>query len=184
MTQVTNDSSKNKGLPGLAGGDHIGFTVPDLEQATAFFVYVIGCEVLYEVGPFMADDNCMADNLNVHPRSVIKKYRMLKCKNGPSFEIFDFEAPDQNKNQPKNSDYAGHHLAFYVEDMQAAVEHLNSHNVEILGEVKTIDEGPTAGLSWLYFLAPWGMQLELVSYNKGLGFEQNGEQKQWSPHNH
>ena len=30
------------GLPGLAGTDHIGFTVPDMEEATRFFVDVIG----------------------------------------------------------------------------------------------------------------------------------------------
>ena len=40
------------GLPGLAGADHIGITVPDLEAATRFFVDVIGCMVTFEVGPF------------------------------------------------------------------------------------------------------------------------------------
>ena len=29
------------GLPGLAGADHIGITVPDLEAATRFFVDVM-----------------------------------------------------------------------------------------------------------------------------------------------
>jgi len=43
------------GLPGLAGADHIGITVPDLEAATRFFVDVIGCKVTFEVGPFASD---------------------------------------------------------------------------------------------------------------------------------
>ena len=30
-------------VPGLRGVDHIGITVPDIEQATAFFVDVLGC---------------------------------------------------------------------------------------------------------------------------------------------
>jgi glyoxylase I family protein len=171
----------SKGIPGLAGGDHFGFTVPDLEEATRFFVDVIGCTALYEVGPFMSDDDWMSENLAVHPRTVIRKYRMLKCHNGPSFELFEYEAPDQKREQPKNSDWAGHHLAFYVTDMAAAKAYLENHGVRVLGEVKTVEEGPTAGLSWLYFLSPWGMQLELVSYNGGLGFESDGRQKQWSP---
>lgn len=170
-----------KGIPGLAGGDHIGFTVPNLEEATRFFVDVIGCHVLYEVGPFMSDDDWMTNNLNVHPRAVINKYRMLKCKNGPSFEVFEFDSPDQNKEQPKNSDYAGHHLAFYVTDMEAAVTHLKTHDVNILGDIKTHEGGPTGGLSWLYFMSPWGMQLELVSYNNGLAFEKDAKEIQWSP---
>ena len=31
-------------LPGLVGTDHIGFTVPDLDEAHDFFVRVVGCE--------------------------------------------------------------------------------------------------------------------------------------------
>ena len=38
------------GLPGLAGTDHVGFTVPDLEAATRFFVEVIGCVQVFEIG--------------------------------------------------------------------------------------------------------------------------------------
>jgi catechol-2,3-dioxygenase len=38
--------SKNtsQGLPGLRGGDHIGITVPDLEEATRFFVDNLGAK--------------------------------------------------------------------------------------------------------------------------------------------
>lgn len=169
------------GIPTLNGGDHIGFTVPNLEQATAFFVDIIGCEVLYEIGPFMAEDDWMTDNLNVHPRAVINKYRMLRCHNGPSFELFEFNSPDQNQQQAKNSDYAGHHLAFNVSDIEAAVSYLKAQGVTVLGDIKVVDEGPTAGLSWVYFLSPWGMQLELVSYSKGLAFETKGSLKQWTP---
>jgi catechol 2,3-dioxygenase-like lactoylglutathione lyase family enzyme len=35
------------GLPGLAGAEHIGITVPNLEAATRFFVDVIGCKVVF-----------------------------------------------------------------------------------------------------------------------------------------
>ena len=50
------------GLPGLAGADHIGITVPDLEAATRFFVDVIGCKVTFEVGPFASDDETGCNN--------------------------------------------------------------------------------------------------------------------------
>ena len=49
-------SATERGLPGLRGAEHIGFTVPDLEQATDFFVNVIGCEAVYDLGPFAAAD--------------------------------------------------------------------------------------------------------------------------------
>ena len=57
------------GLPGLAGAEHIGITVPDLEAATRFFVDVIGCKVAFEIGPFASDDDSMQQHLGVDPRS-------------------------------------------------------------------------------------------------------------------
>ena len=170
-----------KGLPGLAGCDHIGFTVPDLEVATGFFVDVIGCRVLFEAGPFQADDDWMAEHLNVHPRAVIHKFRMLKCKNGPAFELFEYDSPDQRKEQPKNSDIGAHHLGFYVEDMDAAIAYLEAHDIEIQGEPIHKEQGPNAGLTWVYFTTPWGMQCELVTYPDGMAYEKDSDEVMWSP---
>ena len=78
------------GLPGLRGTDHIGFTVPNLQQAVDFFVNVIGCEPIYELGPFSALDDWMHEHLNVHPDAVMKKLKFLRCKSGSNFEIFEY----------------------------------------------------------------------------------------------
>ena len=61
------------GIPGLRGAEHIGFTVPDMDQAHDFFVNVIGCEFVYELGPWVRDDDWFAEHLNVDPRSVIRR---------------------------------------------------------------------------------------------------------------
>lgn len=37
-----------RGMPGLVGADHVGLTVPDLEEAVAFFVDVIGCDDIFD----------------------------------------------------------------------------------------------------------------------------------------
>jgi catechol 2,3-dioxygenase-like lactoylglutathione lyase family enzyme len=169
------------GLPGLRGTDHIGFTVPDLEQAVAFFVDVIGCEAFYELGPFASDGDWMATHLNVHPRAVMKKLRFLRCRHGANFEIFEYESPDQNRTPPRNSDVGGHHLAFYVDDMDAALAHLRAHGVTILGEPTLRTTGASAGQTWVYFLAPWGLQLELVSYPQGKGYERTTTARLWHP---
>lgn len=113
-------------LPGLRGTEHIGFTVPDLDQAERFFVDVIGCEKVYSLGPFIREDEWLAQQLNVHPRAVMRELRFFRCKHGPNFEIFQWETPEGQTPQPKNSDIGGHHLAFYVDDFDAALEHLSS----------------------------------------------------------
>lgn len=175
------ENKKATGLPGLHGTDHIGFTVPNLDQAVDFFVNVIGCEPFYDLGPFDAADDWMAAHLDVHPRAVMKRLKFLRCKNGSNYEIFEYESPDQNPVQPKNSDVGGHHLAFYVDDMEAALAHLRAHNVEILGEPTVRVTGASGGQTWVYFKAPWGMQLELVSFPDGKAYESEFDGKLWHP---
>lgn len=174
-------SQPNKGLPGLRGTDHIGFTVPNLDAAVDFFVNVIGCEAFHTLGPFQSDGDWMQTHLNVHPRAVMKKLRFLRCRNGANFELFEYESPDQNVQQPKNSDVGGHHLAFYVDDIAAAIAYLKSKGVRVLGEPTVRDAGPHAGQTWVYFLTPWGMQLELVSFPDGKGYEKETAARLWHP---
>ena len=169
------------GLPGLAGIEHIGLTVPDLDAATAFFVDVLGGAVVFEAGPFRADDDWMAEHLNVHPRAEIRRLRMVRCGTGPALELFEYTAPQQARTGPANSDVGGHHIAFYVEDLPAAVRYLQERGVRVLGTPTQLTAGPSAGLSFVYFLAPWGLQLELVSYPAGLAYEAGAPVRLWRP---
>ena len=157
-------------LPGLRRLDHVGFTVPDLDQASAFLVDVLGCEYLYSLGPFRSDDDWMTEHLNVHPRAEIRENRFFRCGNQAVFEVFDYGAPDQATSPPRNSDVGGHHVALYVDDLDAAVEYLQGHGVTVLAG-PTRSKGPAEGNRWIYFLAPWGMQFELVSYPGGKAFD-------------
>jgi catechol 2,3-dioxygenase-like lactoylglutathione lyase family enzyme len=158
------------GIPGLRRLDHIGFTVPDLEEATRFLVDVLGCEYLYSLGPFRSDDDWMREHLNVDPAAVVKENRFFRCGGQAVFEVFEYSAPEQNDVPPRNSDIGGHHVALYVDDIDSAVAYLRSHGVTVLGE-PTPSKGPAEGNRWVYFLAPWGMQLELVSYPHGKAFD-------------
>jgi len=173
--------AKADGMPGLRGPFEFGFTVPDLEQAVDFFVDVIGCESFFTAGPFAADNDWLADHLDVHPRATIPGLTLVRCGHGSNFEIFQYTAPDQNTVQPKNSDIGGHHIAFYVDDMTMAVDYLKSKGVTFLAGPTTLDGGPNGGLTWVYFMAPWGMQLELVSFPDGMAYETDFKNRLWHP---
>ena len=159
------------GIPGLTGVDHIGFTVPDLAKAHAWLTDVIGCEYMYSLGPYRHDDtDWMREHLNVDPRTVMRQLHFYRCGGQAIFEVFEYSAADQNPVQPRNSDIGGHHVALYVDDLDAAVAHLREHGVPMLGE-PTASSGPSEGQRWVYFLSPWGMQWELVSYPNGKAFD-------------
>lgn len=168
-------------LPGLRGTEHIGFTVPDLDEADDFFVNIIGCERIYSLGPFEhADSDWMQEHLNVHPRTVMRKLNFYRCKTGPNFEVFEYEPADSQSAQPRNSDLGGHHLAFYVDDLDEAVDFLRSQNIRVLGE-PTQGGGVNEGQRWAYFLSPWGMQFELVSFPNGKAYEKGALVRHWHP---
>ncbi len=57
-------TAQSRGLPGLAGGEHIGITVPDLQLAVDFFVDVIGCDFVFDGG------RCPASPSSWAPRSA------------------------------------------------------------------------------------------------------------------
>jgi catechol 2,3-dioxygenase-like lactoylglutathione lyase family enzyme len=158
------------GLPGLRRLDHVGFTVPDLDEATRFLVDVLGCEYLYSLGPFADDGDWMSEHLGVHPRATVRENRFFRCGGSMVFEVFAYTAPEQRLVGPRNSDVGGHHIALYVDDLDTAVEHLRAAGVTVLGE-PTASRGPHEGQRWVYFLAPWGMQFELVSYPHGKAYE-------------
>lgn len=166
-------------IPGLRGTDHIGFTVPDLEQAHDFFVDVIGCEFFFELGPFESDGHWMSEHVNVDDRARFRN-RHYRLGNGSNFEIFEYEAPDRNETQPLNSDVGGFHLAFYVDDLDAAVDYLKSKGVKVL-EGPVASSGANEGQRWIYFLSPWGMQFEMLSFPNGKAYQQGRSRLLWSP---
>lgn len=168
------------GMPGLRGIEHVGLTVPDLDDAMRFFVDVLGCEFIFGDGPFSGDADFFRERLNVDPDASMR-YGFVRCGFGANLEVFEYSAPGQNLAPPLNSDIGGHHLCFYVDDMDAALAHLRAHGVHIMGDVNVIDEGPALGSSWIYFLAPWGLQLELVSYPNGKGPPGGPARRLWNP---
>lgn len=165
-------------MPGMRGMEHVGFTVPDIDEACKFFEEILGAKTLYTAATNfrVEDSDWMTEHLRVHPRAVITEFRYMRCGNGTNLEVFEYQAPDQEKVPPKNSDIGGHHLAFYVDDMDAAIAFLEEKGVKILGKPTIFDQGPNVGLTWCYFMAPWGMQLEIVSAPNGTVYDNEAKE--------
>ena len=68
------------GQLGLVGMDHVGITVPDIDQAIAWFEDEMGCVAPLTFGPFSDPTGTfMEDHLDVHPRAVIEQITMIRC---------------------------------------------------------------------------------------------------------
>ena len=168
------------GIPGMRGIDHIGFTVPDLDEAEAFLEGVLGAVPIYTLPGKRADDDWMQVQIGVDPRTEIREIRFYRLGNGSNLEVFQYDAADGQAPQPRNSDIGGHHLALYVDDMDAAREYLREKGVEIMGE-PVASRNAAEGQRWLYFRSPWGMQFELVSFPAGKAYERDAAVRLWHP---
>ena len=106
---------------------------------------------------------------------------MVRCGAGSNIELFKYTAPDQKDMTPKNSDIGGMHIALYVDDVQKAKDYLDSKGVKTFKGPVPITEGPASGETILYFVAPWGLQFEAISYPHGLGYEKGASTVLWKP---
>jgi glyoxylase I family protein len=165
---------------GLRGIDHIGFTVPDLEQAHRFLVDVLGAVHVYTLDGKSSEDDWMASHLGVHPRTRIREIRFYRVGSGSNLEVFEYLPADGQAPQPRNSDVGGHHLALYVDDLDAAMAKLSERGVRFMGS-PTPSAQAARGQRWVYFTSPWGMQFELVSFPEGKAYEADAEVKLWHP---
>jgi glyoxylase I family protein len=161
-------------IPGLTGIEHIGLTVPDVDTASRFFADVIGAETLYDIGPFEDASDWMANHLAPVKGAHIYRMRVVRIANGPVLELIQFTGADAPP-------AGGWHIAFYVDDIEQALVALKAHGVSIQSGPVTMTEGPSAGLQWLYFQAPWGQQLELVSYPGGIAAYKQRRLEVWRP---
>ena len=168
-------------VPGVRGVNHIGLTVPDMTEAVNFFTDVLGCEKATSFGPFRDDAGTfMQDLLDVDPRAVVNEITLMRCGFGSNIELFSYDAPDQKTVRPRNSDIGGHHIAFYVDDIEAAAAYFKDKGIRTLMGPFPVNEGPAAGQSIIYFFAPWGLQMEAISFPEGMAYEKDGGPVLWS----
>ena len=163
------------------GMQHIGFTVPNMDQAVDFFETVFGGVTVLETGLIDVDNEFMAAKLGVPGDRRIQNIKVLRVGNGTNLEIFQYSGEEVDEPLKRNSQLGGFHMAFEVDDANKAAERLREAGVDVLEGPTFIEEGPMEGLTWVYLRAPWGQFLELVSMDGPLGYEKDGGPKAWSP---
>lgn len=148
---------------GLIGTEHVSYTVADLDAATAFFTDVLGAELVE--GP---QDTEERPGGHWPPGAEPSRRALLRTGPTANCELVQSTTPALRSRPPRNSDVGGHHLAFYVDDVDAAAAYLGRRQgVELMGEPETIAHGPIAGDRWLYFRTPIGIQMEIINMPDG-----------------
>lgn len=156
---------------GIRGIDHVGVTVPNLDEAIDFFKRIFGAEVLVRHQPYQPKPTVNVNNFARHPDTSVNGIALIEVA-GNLIELLEYDAPDRRGEFPRTSDSGGHHLAFYVEDLDEALAHLHEAGVEILGAPLPFAGAESGqGARFIYTRAPWGLFIELVTYPEGKAYQ-------------
>ena len=161
--------------------EHIGITVPDLEQATTFFAEAFGAEKIYDMIDAPLSGPGIESGLGVPQGATIEAIRMLRLGNGPNLELFVYSGVGQREPVLPN-DFGIQHFCVYVDDIDAAATRLEKAGANLLSapvELPGGDAGP--GNRYLYARTPWGSTIELVTYPSPQAYESRTELRRWRP---
>ena len=170
---MSDQNTASQGLVSARHVDHAGMTVPDLDQAIAFFENALGAQLLWRVGPF-------AETPTGGP---IQSVHVAMLRLGPSLnlELLAYQAEAQRKQMPSNIDLGAMHLAFFVDDLEAAAESLTRHGAELLPGPLHGGGEPKKGEQIWYFKTPWGAFLEILWRPDYLPYEQDTTNRLFNP---
>ncbi|MBS0848558.1 VOC family protein [Citrobacter sp. JGM124] len=126
-------------MQGLQGIHHIAIIAKDYECSKQFYCHVLGFSLLAEV--YREERDSWKGDLALNGQYMI--------------ELFSFPAPRARASYPEACGLR--HLAFSVDDIALAIQHLEHHKVAC--EPIRID--PFTGKAFTFFNDPDGLPLEL-----------------------
>ncbi|SVE18801.1 uncharacterized protein METZ01_LOCUS471655 [marine metagenome] len=137
--------------------NHTSFTVSDLDRSLAFFRDALGFEVSSK-GPRSA--SLIQAITGVEGAEVLIAY-----VRGPahSIELIQYIKPETRSSvRPQPCDTGFSHIAYDVDDIDAAIKAARDHSVEPIGPVVAIDQGPNRGRRVAYLRDPDGITIEFI----------------------
>ncbi|MDO0983079.1 VOC family protein [Staphylococcus hominis] len=168
------------------GINHIGLTVPSIEEATAFFKQGLDGKIAYDSQTKKDEPRggeYVEHILGLEKGASIIHKRMMVFGCGPNIEMFEFQHAQQHEPQLLQ-DVGFTHISFYIES--DAFEH-------VLERVKQVGGKPlsephsntkyedTENNKTVYIRAPWGSLIELQTVPNGFYYPDDSEAKVFIP---
>ncbi|NKB58886.1 MAG: bleomycin resistance protein [Alphaproteobacteria bacterium] len=137
--------------------NHTSFTVSNLDRTVDFFVSALGFELISRAprDPAIISRITGVDGADIEVAYV----------QGPGhrLELIQYRAPDARgrvRSQPCDTGFA--HIAYDVDDIDAAIAASAPHGVVPIGDPVAIDRGPNAGGRVVYLRDPDDVTIEFI----------------------
>jgi catechol 2,3-dioxygenase-like lactoylglutathione lyase family enzyme len=142
---------------------HFSFTVSDIERSTAWYVDVLGLELVHR----QRNENEYTRTLVGIPDAVLE-VSQLRIPGIPPrlsthmLELVEYVRPEGSVIDLPTTTVGVAHLALMVDDIQARYERMLGQGVAFRNPPVRIDEGANAGGYACYFHDPDGITLEMI----------------------
>ena len=137
--------------------DHTGITVRDLEASLAFWQGVLGLRLLYRA----RRTGCFAEAVTGVPEAEIEIAVLLAP--GHKIELLQYYAPNERQHlKPRSCDIGSVHVAFDVDDIEAAIAAIAASGWTAVGQPQVIAGGTRSGTRVVYVRDPDGSTIELM----------------------
>jgi catechol 2,3-dioxygenase-like lactoylglutathione lyase family enzyme len=144
----------------LAGVFHTGLTVSDLDRSIAFYRDVLGLELVSQwdsAQPYLR-------RIVGFPDAELRIALLRLHGSGPGHhvELLEYRAPRGARGDARTCNPGNAHIAFRVDDLDAAYAELSAKGVRFKSTPVSIEHGANQGGKAIYFLDPDDITLELV----------------------
>ncbi len=137
--------------------NHTSFTVSDLDRACAFFEGALGLKVISKAP---RDPDLIQRITGVVGADILVAYVQAP---GHRIELIQYLGPEGRGrvvSRPCDTGFA--HLAFDVDDIDAAITAAGRHHVRPIADPVAIDRGPNKGCRVAYLRDPDGITIEFI----------------------
>jgi catechol 2,3-dioxygenase-like lactoylglutathione lyase family enzyme len=141
----------------IIGTDHTSYTVANLERSLAFYVGLLGFEVLWQ----REISNQYFRDIVGFPECVVKAVHLGIPGSTHKLELFEYIAPPGTPADIRTNNPGSSHMSFVVDDLLAAYEELKAKGVQFRSPPIAIDAGANKGAYALYMLDPDSISVEL-----------------------
>jgi catechol 2,3-dioxygenase-like lactoylglutathione lyase family enzyme len=141
----------------VTGTNHTSFTVSSLDRALGLFRDGLG----FEVTSRAPRDARLTERITGVPGADL----MIAFVRAPghSIELIEYRAPaEKGRVNARPCDAGFAHIAFNVDDVDAALAAVEPHGVKPLSSPVTIDQGPNKGRRVVYTRDPDGITIEFI----------------------
>jgi catechol 2,3-dioxygenase-like lactoylglutathione lyase family enzyme len=142
----------------IAGADHTGITISNLECALEFWRNILG----FELSHIAHQTGERAEQITGVEGAELK-LAVLKAPGGHKIELLEYLAPPDRKQVALRPCDIGHvHVALLVDNLDAILERIAVSGWKAAGKPQNLTKGPNAGKRVVYVRDPDGTTIEFM----------------------